>query len=393
MSPRLLLLGLYRSALAAVEPRSLVRDCFLSGKLGPLSGRRVGVFAAGKAALAMARGVPRGVAEEALVVIPQNAPAEGPLPNRTLRAVHPFPDRSSLDAARAALDFFGRFAQGDMILALISGGASSLLCLPRKGLPLEGKRRRILAAQRAGWPIGRLNALRASLSGVKGGRLADATRAQVVTLVLSDVPGADFRCVGSGPTVSARKRGDRVHLLADNSTGLRAAVCRVRELGLAARCERRTLRGEASEAGLRFARRLAELSRSGPEVTAVLLAGGETTVTLVGETGIGGRCQEFALAAAGPLAGHGGLAILAAGSDGIDGNSACAGAFVDGSTLERARERGLDAASFLARHDSAAFFEKLGQAWRPGATGTNVADWVLGLARPAPARARSEGRR
>jgi hydroxypyruvate reductase len=114
----------------------------------------------------------------------------------------------------------------------------------------------------------------------------------------------------------------------------------------------------------------------------VLLSGGETTVSLAGRAGRGGRNQEAALAAAIEISGEPGLAILAAGSDGLDGNSKNAGALIDGKTIERAESRGLDAAAFLARHDSASFFARAGGVLRTGPTGTNVADWWFGYVDP-----------
>ncbi len=224
-----------------------------------------------------------------------------------------------------------------------------------------------------GWPIQRINRLRTSLSLVKGGKLADATRARVLTLVLCDVPEDNFRIVGSGPTVSRRKRCDRALLLAGNRTGLEAAARVARSRGLSARIERVPLSGEAAAQGRAFAARLRALrSRR------VLLAGGETTVRRSSRSGTGGRSQEFALAAAQELAGSR-PEVLSCGSDGVDGNSQNAGAFADGTTVERARRLRLSPREFLDRHDSAAFFDALGDRFRPGITGTNVADWIFGI--------------
>ena len=373
-----LLETLWRAALEAVDPERLVSR-FVAGRPFP-SARRRGLFACGKAAVAMASGAfGSSPFDAALVVAPRGASVPGALRDSTRFASHPEPDASSVAAARAALAFFRSFGPGDEILALVSGGTSSLLCLPREGLTLREKRARIRRAMRAGWPIERLNRLRVSLSAIKGGRLADATRARVTTLVLSDVPGADLGVVGSGPTVSARKATDRTFLLADNRTGRAAAAAAAERAGWTVRLERRALDGEAAEAGRAFARRLREGARRHPEGF-VLLAGGETTVSIGGRAGVGGRNQEAALAAAIEIAGETRLSILAAGSDGIDGNSENAGARVDGGTIFRAR--GLDPERVLARHEAAAFFAASGGAFRPGATGTNVADWMFGLAAP-----------
>ncbi len=369
---------LWRAALDAVDPERLTAR-FLAARRTPGACRR-GLFACGKAAVAMASGAFGSARFDAtLVVAPHRAAVPDALRPAVLFASHPEPDRSSVAAARAAVAFFRGFGPGDEVLALVSGGTSSLLCLPRPGVTLAEKRSRIRAAARAGWPIARLNRLRSSLSSIKGGRLADATAARVTTLVLSDVPGADFRIVGSGPTVSRRKPGDRAFLLADNRTGLSAAAAAARSAGAAVSVEREPLSGEAADAGRAFAGRLLQGARRrrGPWV---LLAGGETTVSIPRRAGIGGRNQEAALAAALEIEGESGLAILAAGSDGIDGNSENAGARVDGRTAGRARRRGLDPARFLSAHDSASFFAACGGAVLTGPTGTNVADWVFGYA-------------
>ncbi len=317
-----------------------------------------------------------------LVVAPHGSAVPGALSGSVRFASHPDPDRMSVEAARAALAFFRGFGAADEILALVSGGTSSLLCLPRGEWTLPRKRARIRRAMREGWPIERLNRLRISLSRIKGGRLADATAARVTTLVLSDVPGADFRIVGSGPTVSPRKPGDRAFRIGDNRTGLAAAAAAAKERGLAVSIEPGPLRGEAAEAGRAFARRLVRRARRRSPESLVLLAGGETTVSLARRPGVGGRSQEAALAAAIEIAGKRGFAILLAGSDGRDGNSENAGARIDGKTIERGESSGLDAAKFLAAHDAASFFARAGGAFRTGPTGTNVADWWCGYAGP-----------
>ncbi len=373
------LLALWKAALRAVEPRALVADFFAKNAIVRRPARRRGLFAVGKAAGAMATGASAAALDSSLLVVPRGTLVPRGWEGRAVFASHPEPGSDSVAAARMALDFFQSFEEGDEIFALLSGGASSLLCLPRTGLTLSEKRARIRAAMRAGWPIERLNRLRISLSAVKGGRLADASRARVITLVLSDVPGTDFRLVGSGPTVSARKKRDRAVLLGGNRTGLLAAARSARQTGMPVRVERGSLSGEAREAGAAFAWRLRAFAGSHAG-GGILLAGGETTVTLSGRAGRGGRNQELALAAALEIAGDDRLTILCAGSDGIDGSSENAGAWVDGRTTARAR--GISPERSLARHDSGMFFELAGGAFRPGPTGTNVADWVFGQAAP-----------
>ncbi|HEV2065164.1 MAG TPA: glycerate-2-kinase family protein, partial [Thermoanaerobaculia bacterium] len=285
---------LYRAALAGADPETAVRRALAEPAVRAVlaRARRVGVFASGKAAAAMLAGV-QGVSGPRLAVVPRDGvrPRGGA---EILAAAHPEPDRSSVHAARRAVAFFSEFGDGDAILCLVSGGTSSLLCLPRPGLSLAQKRRRIALLARRGAPINEVNRLRTSLSAVKGGRLGRATRARLVTLVLSDVPGDRAALVGSGPTVR-RRRGDVVRVVASNSSGIAAAAREARSMGLAP-CVAGRLSGEAREAGARFGRAALRL-RPGE----ALLAGGETTVLLAGRSGRGGRggrSLEFALGAA-----------------------------------------------------------------------------------------------
>ena len=226
---------------------------------------------------------------------------------------------------------------------------------------------RALAA--SGASILDLNRLRTSLSAVKGGRLGRATRARLVTLVLSDVPGDRAATVGSGPTVRGR-RGDVVRIVGSNRTGLDAAAREATRLGRRVARVPGRLSGESRRAGGRIARLGAALPPG-----AVLLAGGETVVTLGPRPGSGGRTLELALAAA--LAESSGWTLLAASSDGLDGSSGAAGAWADGGTIARARRAGLDPEAALSRHDTRAVFEAAGDLFVTGPTGGNVGDWVF----------------
>ncbi len=240
------------------------------------SSGRVGLFAAGKAAAAMARAARAhlGSRAPAFVVLPRGHSARG-LPRRAVAfAAHPEPDASSLRAGRRAFRFFRSFGREDTILCLLSGGASSLLAVPREGVTLAQKRRLIRELARTGAPIDALNRLRTKLSAIKGGRLGRSTAARLVTLVLSDVPGDRASLVGSGPTVRGRRR-DLVRVVGSNRSGLEAAAREARRIGLKPVLDPRRLSGEAARAGRRLARRAATL-RPG----SVLLAGGETTVSL-----------------------------------------------------------------------------------------------------------------
>ncbi len=363
--------SLYGAALAGADPALAVE----AGLRRPAveralrGARRLGVFAVGKAAGPMIRATPAAAA--ALAVLPEGYPPPPAAAIEVLFASHPSPDRSSVTAARRALAFFARFDASDVILCLISGGASSLLCLPRPGLTLPGKRAAIHEVMAAGASIVEINRARKKLSAIKGGKLGRATRARLVTLVLSDVPGDDPALVGSGPTVRARLR-DVVVVVGSNRSGTEAAFERAAGGARAPRRLGRRFSGEAREAGRRFARAALRLPPGG-----VLLGGGETTVRLTGEAGRGGRNLEFALGAAQILDGSRGVAILAAGSDGIDGSSSAAGAVADGGSLARARRAGLDPEAALAGHDTEPFFDRLGDLVAPGPTGTNVGDWAF----------------
>ena len=342
-------------------------------------GSRTGLFAAGKAAAGMFDGaasrLPRDLAD-GLVVLPRGYPPPRAAA-RVVFASHPEPDRTSVAAAKRAVAYFESFSPGDVLVCLVSGGASSLLCLPRPGLTLAEKHRAVRRLARSGAPIEELNRLRIRLSAVKGGRLARCTAARVVTLVLSDVSGDDPRFVGSGPTIRIRRGrvrpGDAVRVVGSNRMGLDAAAAAARAAGLLPVRESRRLAGEARDAGLRIARRALRLSPG-----EVLLAGGETTVELAARSGRGGRNLELALAAAGVLEGSD-VTLLAAASDGIDGTSGAAGALADGGTLRRARKRGLSPERALAGHDTGRFFGPLGDLLVTGPTGTNVCDWVMAL--------------
>jgi hydroxypyruvate reductase len=378
---RAVLEKLYRAALAGVDPAAAVARAFEDPGLARKASdaRHVGVFSCGKAAAAMARGVPAPflASGRGLVIVPRGAPAPAAgLPAgidfELLEASHPEPDPSSVAAARAAVRFFESFGPGDLILCLVSGGTSSLLCLPRPGLTLAAKRRRIREAASQGAAIAELNRIRTSLSAVKGGRLGRRTRAVLATLVLSDVPGDDPATVGSGPTIRGR-RGDYVAVVGSNRSGLEAARRKALELGWEVTVRRRRLSGEASVEGERIGR---AASRIAPG--SVLLAGGETTVRLPPRPGKGGRALELALGAADALDGQA-VTLLSAGSDGRDGSSDAAGGWADGTTLRRARRLGLAPEDALSRHDSDPFFSALGDRFVAGPTGTNVADWVFAL--------------
>ena len=304
----------------------------------------------------------------------------------------------------------------DLVLVLLSGGASANWIAPVSGLTLEEKQAVTRALLKSGAAIGEINTVRKHLSRIKGGRLAKrAHPAKVVTLAISDVPGDDPAVIGSGPTVpdpttltDARdivhryrlelpdaatrvlddpgnetpKPGDEAfatsdyRIVARPDDALQAAAERAAAAGYECVMLGGRLQGEARDIAAEHARLARELSSQGRH--AVILSGGELTVTLRGK-GRGGPNQEYALALALSLDGASGIAALAADSDGTDGGSGRpddpAGAFVDPTTLARARSVGLDPAAFLADNNSTGFFNGIGDLFRPGPTFTNVTDF------------------
>jgi hydroxypyruvate reductase len=326
----------------------------------------------------------------------------------------------------------------DLLLVLISGGASALLPSPARGVDLEDKKVVTSLLQRSGASIGELNVVRKHLSRLKGGGLArTAAPARVVCLVLSDVVGDDLSTIASGPTVpdpstygdaldilkkrgvlartpkrvrkhlEAGARGDlpetpkpgdplfrrvTTRVIGSNRWTIEAAAQEARRLGLTPLVLTSYLEGEARDAARALVSILRECVESGtPAATPVcLLAGGETTVTVRGE-GAGGRNQELAVAAAEPLSIFPNFAVVASmATDGVDGASHAAGGMVDHDTVRRAREAGLPpAASFLADNDTTNFLGPLGDLIVTGPTGTNVVDLTLLLAGDArPGRRR-----
>jgi len=439
---REILVQLYRAAVAAVDPAALVSEAL--GRRGAavfvrsVSSRtrrefvfapsRVAVLAVGKSAVPMAAAAHTTLGsriDEMLVVAPEDAPFRAlPPSTRTIAANHPLPDAGSLVAGEAALSLANTLGRGDLFVVLLSGGGSSLLCAPAPGIPLEDKSKTSALLLAAGAPIADVNAVRAALSRVKGGRLAAAAgAADVVTLVLSDLGDAGWHLVASGPTLGwptrpsearamleryriaplvppsvrahltygrepapARPGGPRWSaLLADVRTALEGARREALRLGIEPRVVHEPLSGEARIAGrhLAFAGATAGNLRRQRSALAprrhVTILGGATTVTVKGH-GHGGRNREVALAAAREIAEVSGIAVLCAGTAGIDHEPDAAGAFVDGTTLARAVELGLDPARALFDNDTGPFFRELGDAFCPGPTGTNVGDvaFVLG---------------
>jgi glycerate 2-kinase len=328
-----------------------------------------------------------------------------------MEAGHPLPDVHSLEAGRRVCELVSCLTPRDLLICLLSGGASALMAAPLEGIALEDLRSITSILLAAGASIDELNVVRKRLDYLKGGGLARrAASAHILSLILSDVVGDRLDLIASGPTVpdsSTREDVEQVitryslasrlpsnvfvalarepdagtfdHvqnvIVGSNAQAARSAIEQARNEGFRARVLTTSLQGEAREAGAHMARILCR-ARTRP---LCLIAGGETTVTVTGE-GQGGRNQELALAAALELDGLRDVYLISLATDGDDGMTGAAGAVVTGETLSRARSLGLDALDFLRRNDSHTFFARLGDLLVPGPTGTNVNDLVLLLA-------------
>ena len=405
---RALLLDLYRIALSAVDGRRRMRAALAADEpAGPFS-----VLAIGKAAPAMVLGALDALGSRlvrGLVIAPEESFTEELLACPRIRCVaggHPLPDARSLAAGEAVLAFARATTAGSRVLVLVSGGASALVEVPAPGVALDDLRRLNSWAQAAAIDVVTLNAMRSSLSLIKGGRLpAHFAGAEMLGFLISDVPDDDPAVIGSGllgiprgpPAISdwpgwLTKLATRAAPAPPASSGCRVAViarladaldAAEREAGLRGLTVRRSttrLSGDAETAARRICH---ELAVGDAELH---LWGGETVVPLPAKPGRGGRCQHLALAVARHIAGHPEFIVLAAGTDGQDGNSGDAGAIVDGGTLDRALEAGFDPVRCLESADSGNLLEAAGELIHTGPTGTNVADLVL-AARIEPQKA------
>lgn len=340
---------------------------------------------------------------------------------RINEAGHPIPDAAGVQGATEMAGLAARASDGDLVICLISGGGSALMTLPVEGITLADMELLTAALLRCGATINEINAIRKHLSQIKGGNLSRlAYPAEVVSLILSDVVGNPLDVIASGPTVpdsssyaqaydvierygilrevpssvvehlrrgkegiipETPKEDDAAFaktynlIIASNEVAAQAAIVKAQDLGFNTALLSTFVEGEAREVAHVFSAIAKEIAHSGHPVSrpACVVAGGETTVTIRGE-GKGGRNQELALAAAIQMEGLSGAMIVALATDGTDGPTDAAGALADGSTLPRAREKGLSASHTLASNDSYHFFEALGDLIITGPTNTNVND-------------------
>ncbi|MBN2781226.1 MAG: DUF4147 domain-containing protein [Candidatus Marinimicrobia bacterium] len=410
----------YLKSLVDVHPDALFsaylhlydRELYYRNTLIPLGSRgRLVLAGSGKAALTMAKALTRYLPrppDETLLI----APAGG---NEDMQGVypgdHPVPAENSLASGQKMLELLDSLNEHDVLLYLLSGGSSSLFEVPAEGLTIEDIQAATRVFLSAGLPIREINFLRARLSQVKAGRLAARCKANCHVFVLSDVMGNDLSVIASGPfttldphamnleglirdyALDRRLPEHLLHLLrtnpppqaaatvphyliGSNMEFLGAAEKHLEAEGIHTLSYPESLYGEARDsAGM-----IAAMIRNyrGPK-PACLLFGGETTVTLSGDHGEGGRSQELALAAVSLLKDLPGTCLLAAGSDGIDGTGEAAGAVVDSGTYGLALSLGLSPEPYLVRHDSAAFHRRCGTGIVTGPSGTNLGDLVMAM--------------
>lgn len=416
------LIGAFEAALAAADPARIV-----PAHLPALPAGRVIVVGAGKAAASMALAVDHAWPDAPVDGLVVTRYGHG-LPTRRIsvfEAGHPVPDAAGEHAARQVLAQVRRAGTDDLVLVLISGGASSLLALPVESVPMADLGAVTQALLRSGANIREMNCVRKHLSRIAGGRLAQATTARMVALMISDVPGDDLSAIGSGPTVpdpttyadalailrryeaqppdSVRRHLEAGAMRALAETPKAGDTCFARVENrliatagcmLAAGCDYfrahgiealllGELEGEASEVARAHAALVHEQLARGRRVA--IVSGGECTVTVRGN-GRGGRCSEYLLhlaIALDDLGIAGSVAAIACDTDGIDGSENNAGAVLVADSTERARSLGIDARSFAANNDAWSYFDALGDLVVTGPTRTNVNDFRAILVDPA----------
>lgn len=424
MNAKKVLEEIYWAAIRAADPRTVVSSQadYIRCEFCERGFNNIIPIAFGKAACLMAQGlydVLGDLISPGIVVTKYGhcRSTEIPPPGlMVLQAGHPVPDENSVRAAHAVIGFAERSGRDAVVICLVSGGGSSLLALPARGIELGEKRRVVELLLKAGADIDELNCVRKHISCIKGGRLAEIFYpTPIVTLIISDVIDDSLDVIASGPTAPdsstyqeaydvLRKYGlvDRVptsvvgllregidgtlpetpkrrdpifeavenRIIANNATALAAAAEQALRLGFEAHILAANIQGEAGETGRKLAR---DMLRQKSARSACCLSGGETTVTVRGN-GTGGRNMELALGFALEIENARDIYLLSAATDGDDNSTGAAGAFVDGSTLSRARAIGLNPLGYLRNNDSYTFFRELGDLFVAGPTGTNVMD-------------------
>ncbi|MGA3076897.1 MAG: glycerate kinase [Bryobacteraceae bacterium] len=420
-------LAIFKAALRAANPADAVADRLAREDFSGY--RHIYVVGAGKAGAAMARATERALGRPiARGLLNVKYGYVAPLRRIELNECgHPVPDQRGVEGARRIAEIAAGAGPDDLVLCLISGGASALLPLPADPITLDEKQEVTKLLLACGASIHEINAVRKHISRIKGGQLARlAYPARVLSLLLSDVIGDDLDVIGSGPTApdastfalartilekygifqrvpaavrermesgvrgeipETPKRGERIFtrvrnvVIGSNRLAVDAAAVRARQLGFRTLVLSTFVEGETREIARMHAAIAKEIVHAGRPLKppACVITGGETTVTLRGD-GLGGRNQEFALSAAIDISGLPNVVVLSAGTDGSDGPTDAAGAIADGRTLARNPR----APEFLARNDSYHYFEGLRDLIVTGPTNTNVMDVRLILVGEQP---------
>lgn len=428
---------LLEAGLQAADPQEAIRKTLqLRGQILQAGARRydlsrfnrVVCVGAGKASGRMAQAVEQQMGKwlEGGVVVIKEGAGERTRKIKIRQAGHPYPDWRSEQAGKEVLNVVRSLTRNDLLLVLLSGGASSLLVAPMQPIQLSDKQKTARLLLMSGASIDEINVVRKHLSEIKGGRLAEASPATIIGLLLSDVIGNAVSTIGSGPTVAdpstfqdahtilesyglwrrvphsvrihlqkgmqrkvpeTPKPGKRVfrrtyhHILGDNRLAVESLAKRANAMKIPSLIFTTSLTGEARELGKMVGAVAREIHfyQRPIQRPACLIWGGELTVTVRGR-GQGGRAQEFAFSAAQEIAGLPNVIVAGFGTDGADGPTDAAGAVVDGRTIARAKTYGLDPARVLNRNDCYSFFNKIGGHIVTGPTGTNVNDIYLVLA-------------
>jgi glycerate 2-kinase len=415
LTPKDLFQQLFNVAVEAAHPMHTIRQVLPERPKGSLI-----VIGAGKSTGEMAKAFEAawdGPIEGAIVVPHGHQVACEQI--EVLHSRHPVPDQAGLLATKQLFDLANSAGEDDLVVALISGGGSSLLPSPPDGMTLDDEIAVNKALLDSGAPITAMNRVRKFLSTVKGGQLARAAfPAKVLTLIVSDVPGDDPAMVASGPTVpdgstridalevianyrislpstaaarlnspvadlpdanDSRFAQNEVKIIASASRSLEAVVEKARELGIEAHILSEAIEGEAKEVAKMHAAIAREVRRFDRpfKKPVLLISGGETSVTIEQTAGRGGRNSEFLLSFANEIDGAEGIHAFSADTDGRDGSEQNAGAFADVTTAQRMRKAGIDPRKLLAAHDAYTGFDAIGDLFSSGPTGTNVNDLRL----------------
>jgi len=423
MQSKELLEELFHTAVEAVKPKNLIREhCHLEGsvlkihedKYDLLDYERIFVFGSGKASLNMAEAL-----EEVIGEYVHSGLVVAPVCDQTLRKVecivsdHPVPTGRSLSGAKALIEKMQACNSNELYIYLLSGGSSSLIEQPVEGITLDDLQKTTDLMLKSGLKISEINAVRKHLSSIKGGRLGEYSEAKGVVLTISDVVGDDLYSIGSAPLYADRSTYEEVmdiltaykildqipssvlkvlkegvehirletpkaplprikhYLVGTNALARKAAFEKALSLGLEAKVIDEDIDMNVTQA----VEKMFDLGLEAEEN--IVIFGGETTVTVTGK-GEGGRNQHAVLEMLKMAENRGvNMAFLSAGTDGIDGNSDAAGAYIDSTSLDQVQSKGLDIDAYLKENDSYHFFQQLNSLVMTGPTGTNVMDIAI----------------